>query len=143
VAGLQCQDLVVKRMSAHLINQLSQQHLRAALVTLRWGTCQWRPTYSVLYSAKRCLTQVVLCCAVLCCAVLHLQRIGLKVLRVWGFNDAFPYAPGKYNDKQGQGLDYVIAGAAQRGLRVELALANFWPGESPGWCCLGMLLLLR
>jgi hypothetical protein len=48
---------------------------------------------------------------------------------VWGFNDAFPYAPGKYNAKQGQGLDYVIAGAAQRGLRVELALANFWPGK--------------
>lgn len=57
------------------------------------------------------------------------QNIGLKVVRVWGFNDAFPYAPGKYSDKQGRGLDYVIAAAGQRGIRVELALANFWNGE--------------
>lgn len=58
---------------------------------------------------------------------------------MWGFNDAFPYAPGKYNDKQGQGLDYVIAGAAQRGLRVELALANFWPAYMgpEAWLMLG------
>jgi hypothetical protein len=50
---------------------------------------------------------------------------------VWGFADAFPYAPTLkgYNAKQGQGLDYVIAGAGRRGLRVEIALANFWPGQ--------------
>lgn len=52
-------------------------------------------------------------------------------VRVWGFNNAFPYAPGKYNDKQGGGLDYVIAAAGRRGIRVELALANFWNGELP------------
>jgi hypothetical protein len=63
------------------------------------------------------------------CCLPGLQRIGLKALRVWGFNSAFPSAPGQYSDQQGQGLDYVIAGAAKRGLRVELALANFWNGE--------------
>lgn len=56
------------------------------------------------------------------------QAMGLKVVRVWGFNDAFPYAPGTYSDKQGRGLDYVIAAAGRRGIRVELALANFWNG---------------
>lgn len=62
------------------------------------------------------------------CAVLW-QRLGLGTLRTWAFNDAFPFAPGKYNERQGQGLDYVIAGAGRRGIHVELALANFWPGE--------------
>jgi hypothetical protein len=61
--------------------------------------------------------------------VADLQRIGLKVLRLWGFNSGVPYEPGRYDDKKATGLDYVIAGAAKRGLRVELALANFWPGE--------------
>lgn len=56
--------------------------------------------------------------------------MGLGALRVWAFNDAFPYAPGKYSEVQGRGLDYVIAGAGRRGIRVELALLNFWPGES-------------
>jgi hypothetical protein len=55
--------------------------------------------------------------------------MGLKMVRFWGFNDAFPYAPGKYNAMQGRGLDYVIAEAGSRGIRVELALANFWNGE--------------
>lgn len=35
---------------------------------------------------------------------LDLQRMGLGALRLWAFNDAFPYAPGKYSDAQGRGL---------------------------------------
>lgn len=58
------------------------------------------------------------------------QRIGLKVVRAWAFNDKFPSKPGQYDAVQGEGLDYFIAGAGKRGIRVELALANFWPG---GW----------
>jgi hypothetical protein len=69
-------------------------------------------------------------CIVPCCLP-GLQRIGLKALRVWGFNSAFPSAPGQYSDEQGKGLDYVIAEAGKRGLRIELALANFWNGEPP------------
>jgi hypothetical protein len=57
------------------------------------------------------------------------QRIGLKVVRAWAFNDKFPSRPGQYDAVQGKGLDYFIAGAGKRGIRVELALANFWPGE--------------
>ena len=53
--------------------------------------------------------------------------MGLRTLRTWAFNDAFPFGPGKYHETQGKGLDYVIAGAGRRGMRVELALANFWP----------------
>lgn len=57
---------------------------------------------------------------------------------MWGFNDKFPYAPRQYDEGQGRGLDYVIAGAGRRGIRVELALANFWEGMTVRaracWC---------
>ncbi|KAF8063729.1 MAN4 [Scenedesmus sp. PABB004] len=67
-----------------------------------------------------------------------LQRLGLTVVRTWAFGDGFPAAPGEYDEAQarrrrrrgsagGRGLDYVVAGAARRGLRVVLALGNFWP----------------
>lgn len=49
-------------------------------------------------------------------------------MRVWGFNDAFPAKPGSYSEMQGRGLDYVVAGAGRRGLRLIVALGNFWPG---------------
>lgn len=62
--------------------------------------------------------------------------MGLSVVRTWAFNDKFPSGPGEYDDTQGRGLDYVIAGAGRRGIRVELALANFWPGAiHPRACC--------
>lgn len=57
------------------------------------------------------------------------QRLGLRVVRAWAFNDKFPSRPGVYDAVQGKGLDYFVAGAGRRGIRVELALANFWPGE--------------
>jgi hypothetical protein len=53
---------------------------------------------------------------------------------VWGFNDAFPSAPGAYAAHQGAGLDYVVAGAAQRGLRLVIALGNFWPAYQANGC---------
>lgn len=55
-----------------------------------------------------------------------LQRLGMTVVRTWAFNTAFPSAPGVYDDTQGLGLDYVVAEAGRRGLRVVLALGNFW-----------------
>lgn len=62
-----------------------------------------------------------------CCP--HAQRLGLRVVRAWAFNDKFPSKPGAYDEAQGRGLDYFVAGAGKRGIRVELATANFWPGE--------------
>lgn len=62
------------------------------------------------------------------CVCLHTQQsMGMKVVCTWGFNDKFPSQPGVYSEQQGKALDYVIAGAARRGMRVELALANLWP----------------
>lgn len=52
--------------------------------------------------------------------------MGLRSLRTWAFNEGFPSSPGNYSEEHGRGLDYVIAGAGRRGMRVELALANFW-----------------
>jgi hypothetical protein len=50
-------------------------------------------------------------------------------VRVWGFNDQFPSSPGFYSEAQGAALDYVVAGAGRRGLRLIIAVANSWNGE--------------
>ncbi|KAI8465905.1 MAG: glycoside hydrolase superfamily [Monoraphidium minutum] len=56
-----------------------------------------------------------------------LQRLGVKLLRTWAFDLNSPSAPGTYADNELMGLDYVVAGAQRRGMRVILALGNFWP----------------
>lgn len=53
------------------------------------------------------------------------------VVRTWAFNELFPNPSSRglnltYSETQAQGLDYVIAGASKRNIRVQLALGNFW-----------------
>jgi mannan endo-1,4-beta-mannosidase len=59
-------------------------------------------------------------------------RMSLPVVRMWAFNDggsdpaAIRTAPDKYNEKALVGLDTAIAEAKKRGIRVILALTNYW-----------------
>ncbi|GBF90310.1 Mannan endo-1,4-beta-mannosidase [Raphidocelis subcapitata] len=55
-----------------------------------------------------------------------LQRLGVRLVRTWAFGPDIPYAPGKYSEDSLKGIDYVVAGASKRGMRVLLALGNFW-----------------
>lgn len=57
--------------------------------------------------------------------------LGLTVLRTWAFNDgdkwnALQTQPGVYDDRVYKGLDRVIAEAGRRGLKLQLALTNYW-----------------
>jgi mannan endo-1,4-beta-mannosidase len=58
--------------------------------------------------------------------------MGLRVIRTWAFNDgagqwnALQTSPGVYQEYVFQGLDYVIAEAGRRGLRLILPLVNNW-----------------
>ena len=54
------------------------------------------------------------------------QRLGANVVRVWAFQDRLPSAPGSYNESQFRGVDYVVAAAARRGLKLVVSLGNFW-----------------
>ena len=61
------------------------------------------------------------------CLFLLLQRLGIKVIRIWGFNDKLPSAPGKYDEGQFRGLDQVIAAAEEKNIRLVIAIGNLWP----------------
>lgn len=47
-------------------------------------------------------------------------------MRSWAFARGVPAAPGRYDQAELKGIDYFVAGAARRGMRVILALGNFW-----------------
>ena len=49
------------------------------------------------------------------------------MIRIWGFNDQLPSAPGQYDEGQFRGLDQVIAAAEQRNIRLVIAIGNLWP----------------
>jgi mannan endo-1,4-beta-mannosidase len=55
------------------------------------------------------------------------QRLGIKVIRIWGFNDKLPSAPGVYDEGQFHGLDQVIAAAGEKDIRLIIAIGNLWP----------------
>ncbi|XP_062106011.1 mannan endo-1,4-beta-mannosidase 2-like [Humulus lupulus] len=56
------------------------------------------------------------------------SKMGLTVCRTWAFNDgtynALQMSPGVFNERVFKALDYVIAEAGQRGIRLLLALVN-------------------
>ncbi|KAA6412341.1 MAG: mannan endo-1 [Trebouxia sp. A1-2] len=59
------------------------------------------------------------------------KAAGLTVIRTWAFNDgpewnALQPAPGQFEERVFVGLDFVLAEAARRGLKVLLALTNYW-----------------
>ena len=45
-----------------------------------------------------------------------LQSLGLNVIRLWAFNYRMPYAWGKYDEAEFQGLDYIVDSASRWGL---------------------------
>ena len=56
---------------------------------------------------------------------------GMSVLRTWAFCDgaewtALQPAPGEWDERVSAALDWVIAQAGARGLRLILALTNYW-----------------
>ncbi len=52
--------------------------------------------------------------------------IGIKVIRTWAFNSRMPSSWGQYDEGQFQGLDLIISLARKHGLKLVLALGNFW-----------------
>lgn len=59
------------------------------------------------------------------------KAMGLQVIRTWAFNDgegwnALQTSPGVYQEKVLRGLDFVIAEAGKRGLKLILPLVNNW-----------------
>ena len=58
--------------------------------------------------------------------------VGLEVIRTWAFAtgeqwNALQPRPGVWDERVLSGLDYVVDAAAARGLRLILALTNYWP----------------
>lgn len=63
-------------------------------------------------------------------------RLGVKVIRLWAFNDGdcpgrtpwnvLQLRPGVYDERVFQGLDYVLDKSRQLGLRVVLTIVNNW-----------------
>ena len=57
---------------------------------------------------------------------------GLTVLRTWAFADgpdqwnALQPAPGRFDERVFAALDFVVAQAGRRGLRLVLNLTNYW-----------------
>ncbi|KAL6759924.1 glycoside hydrolase superfamily [Haematococcus lacustris] len=54
------------------------------------------------------------------------KRLGMRVVRTWGFNSRMPAAPGVYDEEQFQALDFIIYASGAHGLKLQLALGNFW-----------------
>lgn len=55
------------------------------------------------------------------------HRLGLRVVRLWAFNKGVPRVPpNEYDEEQLEGLDFVIYAASRVGMRLVLALTNFW-----------------
>ncbi|XP_065880800.1 mannan endo-1,4-beta-mannosidase 7-like [Euphorbia lathyris] len=59
---------------------------------------------------------------------LQAKQHGLSLARTWAFNDgqdrALQNAPGSYDEKSFQGLDFVISEAKRNGIKVILSLVN-------------------
>src|SRR5262249_42388534 len=60
------------------------------------------------------------------------NSLGFTVLRTWGFYDgsgsgALQPSPGSYNESAFQALDYVLYKADLAGVRLLIALVNYWP----------------
>ncbi len=55
----------------------------------------------------------------------------MRVVRTWAFNTRLPLGgPGlAYDEGQFQALDFIVHTARAFGLRLVLALGNFWQGE--------------
>ncbi|GFR39986.1 hypothetical protein Agub_g519 [Astrephomene gubernaculifera] len=56
----------------------------------------------------------------------YCNQFGLKVIRLWAFNHRMPYAWGKYDETQFQGLDYIVDSAGRHNVKLILALGNTW-----------------
>ena len=59
------------------------------------------------------------------------RAAGLSVLRTWAFCDgsewnALQPAPGEWDERVFAALDWVVAQAGARGLRLIFALTNYW-----------------
>lgn len=62
------------------------------------------------------------------------KEMGINVIRTWGFYDAsnnsddavIQFAPGKFNEKGLQALDYVIAKANEYNIRLIIPFVNNW-----------------
>ncbi|GJP38329.1 hypothetical protein CLOM_g22782 [Closterium sp. NIES-68] len=56
--------------------------------------------------------------------------MNLSVVRTWGFStqasSPVQLSPGVYNQTLLRGLDFVLAQAKLRGIRVMIAFSNFW-----------------
>ncbi len=83
----------------------------------------------VLYARATAATSSCSCCAP---QVLdQAKAAGLTVIRTWAFCDgaewnALQPAPGEWDERVFAALDWLLAEAAARGLRVVLALSNYW-----------------
>ena len=55
-----------------------------------------------------------------------MQDLGLTVGRTWGFNNGLPKGPWVYDEKQFEGLDYLIYSAGRHNVKLVLALGNLW-----------------
>ncbi len=59
-------------------------------------------------------------------------ELGITVIRTWGFSDgseewnALQRQPGVYDEETFRGLDYAIAAAGARGIRLLIAFGNYW-----------------
>lgn len=59
------------------------------------------------------------------------KAVGLTVVRTWAFNDgpewnALQPSPGQFDERVFCGLDFVLAEAGKRGLKILLVLVNNW-----------------
>lgn len=56
----------------------------------------------------------------------NVQRLGMTVGRTWAFNKGLPRSRTEWQEDQFTGLDYMIAAAGQRNIKLILALGNLW-----------------
>ncbi|EFJ48391.1 hypothetical protein VOLCADRAFT_117611, partial [Volvox carteri f. nagariensis] len=56
----------------------------------------------------------------------YCNEFGLEVVRLWAFNHNMPYAWGKYDETEFEGLDYIIDSAGRHNIKLILTLGNTW-----------------
>jgi hypothetical protein len=60
----------------------------------------------------------------------QMAAVGVKVVRTWGFSHetwhGFEPAEGKYNEAQFMLFDYILESARKNGIKVLIALENYW-----------------
>ncbi len=65
------------------------------------------------------------------------EELGIRVIRLWGFADGeewtnsddpaiMQYEPGVYNESAFEALDYIIAEAGERDIKLIIPLVNYW-----------------